>query len=527
CAARAYAFAVSSGRRTIDQVDAAYYAKCRDEVLAAGNDATNRSGESAYGTSYDSESKRFMSAGWYYSLDRAFDIVAACQIQNSAAALNAIAANMNYEGGCNPVNVCYITGLGQRPQREIVSQYSHNDRRLLPPSGIPVSNIQSGFAWLYNYTTELGAMTWPQDGLTTAPYPMYDRWADTYNAGTEAVIGNQGRGLGALAWQAARTPAAAQAWNSAPAVIQLPSAYLVPGVPATATLSAPGLDLTGARVVWEAQEREPRSDGPVHTFTPTNSGMQWLEAEAWLPDGRRVAAATSFYTALAQGGAPCAPDADTVALYHFEPASGDAGGLADASANGFTLTKTGSPVSVPTNTGWMSAPAGNVMRFNGGGDSLSVTIPDSAVLPGSAAAPLTVEAWIYPRAWKAWNVANYQVLSLWQDWDTALEVKDGMDTALEVKDGMNNKPSCPFVYGGSNCVVSPEQWSSLVRLNRWHRIRMAFYPDRTVKCFIDGVLAGSMPAPTFNPGRASDWVLRLGSFEGDIDEVRVSRATRD
>ncbi|MDB6132238.1 MAG: hypothetical protein JWM59_481, partial [Verrucomicrobiales bacterium] len=118
---------------------------------------------------------------------------------------------------------------------------------------------------------------------------------------------------------------------------------------------------------------------------------------------------------------------------------------------------------------------------------------------------------------KAWNVANYPVISLWQDWDTVLEVKDGI----------YNSPSCPFVYGGSNCVVSPEHWSSLVSLNRWHRIRMTLYADSTVKCFIDGVLAGSGPAPAFNPGRTSDWVLRLGSFEGDIDEARISRATRD
>ncbi|RYD35883.1 MAG: hypothetical protein EOP86_07395, partial [Verrucomicrobiaceae bacterium] len=413
----------------------------------------------------------------------------------------------------------------QRPQREIVSQYSHNDRRLLPPSGIPVSNIQSGFAWLHNYTTELGAMTWPQDGLTTAPWPMYDRWADTYNAGTEAVIGNQGRGLGALAWLAARTPAAAQAWNSAPAVIQLPSTYLAPRTPASASLVAPGLDLTGARVVWEAQEKEPSYDGlshlfnPIHEFTPTSSGMQWLEAEAWLPDGRRVAAAASFYTALAQGSYAYTPDSSTVALYHFEPTTGNAAGLADSSGNGYTLAKTGSPTTIATNTGWMNSPAGNVMRFNGGGDYLSVTIPDSAVLPGSVGAPVTVEAWIYPRAWKAWNVANYQVVSLWQDWDTALEVKDGI----------YNSPSCPFVYGGSNCVVTPAQWNSVVTLNSWHLVRITLYSDKSVKCFIDGSLVSTLAASSssINPGRASNWILKIGSFEGDIDEIRVSRATRD
>ncbi|MDB6136185.1 MAG: hypothetical protein JWM59_4428, partial [Verrucomicrobiales bacterium] len=120
---------------------------------------------------------------------------------------------------------------------------------------------------------------------------------------------------------------------------------------------------------------------------------------------------------------------------------------------------------------------------------------------------------------KAWNVANYPVISLWQDWDTVLEVKDGI----------YNSPSCPFVYGGSNCVVTPAQWNSIVTLNRWHLVRMTLYPDKSVKCFIDGSLVSALPASSssINPGRTSNWILRIGSFDGDIDEVRVSRATRD
>ena len=55
---------------------------------------------------------------------------------------------MNYEGGSNPVNVTYLTGLGTRRQREIVSQYAQNDRRVLPPSGLPIGNIQASFQYM-------------------------------------------------------------------------------------------------------------------------------------------------------------------------------------------------------------------------------------------------------------------------------------------------------------------------------------------------------------------------------------------
>ena len=47
----------------------------------------------------------------------------------------------------------------------------------------------------------------------------------------------------------------------------------------TVSLSVPGMDLTGARIVWEGQGAEP-SYGSTYTFTPTNYGSAWVEAEA-------------------------------------------------------------------------------------------------------------------------------------------------------------------------------------------------------------------------------------------------------
>jgi len=79
---------------------------------------------------------------------------------------------MNYEGGCNPVNVSYVEGLGWKRQRDIVSQFAANDRRALPPSGIPLGNIVAGFDWLPPYQGELGALCFPLDSPANAPYPF-------------------------------------------------------------------------------------------------------------------------------------------------------------------------------------------------------------------------------------------------------------------------------------------------------------------------------------------------------------------
>jgi hypothetical protein len=204
-------------------------------------------------------------------------------------------SNLNYEGGCNPVNVTYLTGLGWKRQREIVHQYALADRRALPPSGIPLGNIQAGFQFLDNYKKELGSLSYPPDGAQTNPYPFYDRWGDSFNVTTEFVIADQGRGLATLAGLMARTSTRNQPWK--------PEAKLqVTGVPAWAAvgkeiqlnLRTAGLDLAPATIVWEARNQEPTLSR-AFKFTPSTTGIYWIEAEAQWPDGRRAFAVTNCF----------------------------------------------------------------------------------------------------------------------------------------------------------------------------------------------------------------------------------------
>ena len=256
--------------------------------------------DSAYGTSFPVESKRFRSAAWYFSLDRAFDLAAAYHIDHPVLKdprpqfLEAILSNLNYEGGCNPVNVCYVTGLGWKRQREIVHHYAMNDRRVLPPSGLPLGNVQAGFGWLEFYQRELGALSFPPDGASDSPYPFYDRWGDSFNVNTEFVIVNQARALATLAFLMTLTPVKDQPWRPALAQIEVTLSQSTNQAPSgTASLKAPGLDLRQARIVWEAGDREP-AFGSNFFFTRTNSKPAWIEAEAQLPDGRRVFAVTNL-----------------------------------------------------------------------------------------------------------------------------------------------------------------------------------------------------------------------------------------
>ena len=143
CAIRSYALAAPSGKIKRDQLDTALLTRCEDEIIAAAQDQLRRSGDSAYATSFPEETKRSLGAGWYFSGDAAFDLAVACQLDYPIfndprpKFLNAIMGNLNYEAGCNPVNVSYLAGLGCKRPREVVDQYAENQRRILPPAVFP------------------------------------------------------------------------------------------------------------------------------------------------------------------------------------------------------------------------------------------------------------------------------------------------------------------------------------------------------------------------------------------------------
>jgi len=295
CATRSFAFAARTGRLPRDKLDQILLEQCENEIIAAADDATRDSLENAYATSFPQASKQFRNAGWYFSLDRAFDLAVAYQLNYPSMNdprpkyLAALVGNLNYVAGCNPVNQPYVTGLGWRRQRNIVNQYSENQRRALPPTGIDVGNIEEGFMYLDNYKKEPTDLTFPTDWDQANPYPFYDRWADAFNTATESVTVNMARSLATTSFLMARSKVAQQPWRCAPAKVELG-----PGNPPVARLRLddPALDLKSARCLWEAGGDPVILDAAATFSTPP--GAEWIEAEAWWPDGRRVFAVTNL-----------------------------------------------------------------------------------------------------------------------------------------------------------------------------------------------------------------------------------------
>ena len=292
-AIRSYAFAARSGRLPASALNAAYLANCETQIVAAGDDVLDWSKNNAYATPFPLATKNVGGAGWYFSLDQASDMAVAYQINAKPAYIDALVGAMNYEGGTNPVNVTYLTGLGLKRQREIVSQYAQSDRRVLPQSGIPLGNIQASFDYLQKYGSELSNLSYPSDNATAGPYPFYDRWSDTFNVTTELVTVNQARSILATSFLATKTASATRAWTSAPAQIAVPMTVALLNAPVTLTVQVPGQDIGSARIVWEARDQEP-AFGSTYTISPKNNGAQWVEVEIEWPDGRRSFAASTF-----------------------------------------------------------------------------------------------------------------------------------------------------------------------------------------------------------------------------------------
>jgi len=294
CAIRSYAFGARSGRLSTDKLNTTYLDKCRAEIISAAEDQLRFSREHAYGSSFPDPNKTSRTAGWYFSLDQTFDLATAMQFDPRAEFLDAILRNMNYEGGSNPLNLCFLTGIGNKRQREVVHQFAINDRRILPPSGLPQGNIQRDFSTSSTlYPNELPGLCFPSDNAVSSPYAPYDIWADTYNVTTEFVNPQQGRGLAVLAFLMAQTGLKDQAWKPVPSQIELDHPNALVGTSVGASLKADGLDLSRAEIVWEGRSHEPFM-GSVFPMKPEFLGTYWVEAEALLPDGRRIVASSQF-----------------------------------------------------------------------------------------------------------------------------------------------------------------------------------------------------------------------------------------
>ena len=286
-AIRSCALASQSGRPGAARLDPSLQARCRAELLGHASDLIRFSEDHAYGVSLHPEYKRHRTAGWHFTHAYLFDLAAAGVVQDSPDLLRTLVSNLDYPLGANPVNVSYVTGLGLRRLRDLVSAFALNDHRLLPPSGLPVGDLIPGLGYLPGYDQERRDLSFPPDDDPRDPYPFYDRFADSWNTQAEVTVPALARCLAGTAALMARTPLARQPWRAVAASLDWHPPRAETGKPWTVRLEAPGLDLSEALVVWDVPDHGVFV-GPSLTLVPGRAGPLQVEAEAQWPDGRRV-----------------------------------------------------------------------------------------------------------------------------------------------------------------------------------------------------------------------------------------------
>jgi hypothetical protein len=269
-----------------------------DATLGDAN-GTNRS---AYGTSITQHEKLNSGIGWYFSSSRAADLAIAFGLIDPADTnrqkryLEAMLDNVNYELGCNPVNMSFVAGIGQRRPREYVNQYAESDARVLPPTGIPIGNIGAPYErwWFYGYA--LDRLTFPEDHPIdgSTPYGFYDRFTDANNTQNEFVTVNIARSLATLTLLASGTSANTDPRARASDSIQVSSQAASSSTPGRLTMTTANAadqsgteSLSDARVVWELDNGGVYL-GPSVDLTGPAASSKWYEVEVAWPDGKRT-----------------------------------------------------------------------------------------------------------------------------------------------------------------------------------------------------------------------------------------------
>ena len=515
CAVRTYAFAARSGRLPGAQLNASYLSKCEAEIIGAADDHARFSRQNAYGTSFPEPNKQYRSAGWYFSSERAFDATVAYQLRPQAEFLETVVANFNYEAGSNPLDMTYISGIGLKRQRDIVHQYAWNDHRTLPPAGLPLGNLQSSYGYLETYVNtvdhhnELPALSYPSDAVASAPYPMYDRWTDMINTMTEFVVMDQARSLASLAFWMAQGTKKTQPWQPIQGQIAGLSGGIQAGGPTSLSITAPGIDLSDAQVVWEIRYLDPLAGNPA-TFSPKFSGEHWIEAEALLPDGRRIVAVSNFVATTSSGAvansyqsAPLAVAPDMVALYHVDS------NTADATAKRAALALKGNARLDSSNLGWMANHSGNALRFLDLGDQATVRIPVAGAGIGATTTAIVLEAMIYVNEFKAYDRDVARILSLQEnDWSAYIEL-------------IEDKYGGPFVKGGQTLSFTKPELTAALTAKTWHHLSLAITRTGYVIKLNGEVVAQIASADLTNWGRGQYLTLTMGNFDGWIDEIAI------
>ena len=192
----------------------------------------------------------------------------------------------------------------------------------------------------------------------------------------------------------------------------------------------------------------------------------------------------------------------TIAHYHFD------GDLQNSKQNLYHLREYENAATSATNVSRMASPKGQALQIGGRGDRFHAVFHESAVSPMFTEG-LTIDALIYVE--DLGPSGKFDFIQFHQSENNSIFLR---------RHGSNTAPALRYKYGD---VVETPSVQPAWKLNEWMHVQIVFVPTGSkLQLYIDGTLIGEGTASMAPESKEYPWSLKVGNFQGYIDEVRVS-----
>lgn len=488
-------------------------ARCVDQIIKAADSHVKDAENRAYRLSMSDAPLNYRDFTYFFPQERIIQLLIANILKPNPAYTQTALYNWDYVLGANPTGYSYVTGIGSKRFREVVSTQTMYDNIKPPVPGLPIG-MGNNFGYLEVYKGQLSQMFPPNNAGSPDPkvsYPLLAQVYDGWNIGVEFTIPEIAQNIISAAYFGTRNDAK----NTPPGSVNIVADKVTGKVPLKVSFKGSGVDSDGriVRYHWDFDdETYSIQQNPVHTFvepykvykvTLTITDNDGAERYRTI-DIRTTPASFAFTPEPHVGGA------DTHALFHFDSS------FAESAGKGYTFRPVGAELS-SENILWMRNPAGKSVKFDSVEDRIEIDLPRKTIMP-TADSPLVVEAKLYVDTFLAANNADAKMFVMSQQ-DTKLfglfDAKYVDGTNVQVMDG----------YSDHVRLLTKEQIGTLMNqgkmsTNSWYNLKFVIAGGRTQVYVNNDKVAETAVAPQFAD---SDAPIRLqfGGFKGFVDEVRV------
>ncbi len=492
--------------------------RCRKEIIKAADSHVKDSQDRAYRLSMSDAPLNYRDFTYFFPQERIIQLLIASAItDNKAPYLDTAINNWNYVLGANPTGYSFVTGIGSKRFREVVSTQSVYDGIKPPVPGLPIG-MGNNFGYLEVYASKLGQMFPPNNAGSADPkvsYPLLEQVYDGWNIGVEFTIPEIAENIISAAYFSTENDTR----NVPPSSAIITADKVAGSVPLTVHFKGSGVDDSKiVRYFWDFDDESySTQQNPTHIFTDPYKVYN-VVLTVTDNDGAEKFTKTQIRTSpqtFAFVTSPYETDAATKALFHFDS------NLSDAVHSQYSFVLTGAAQQSSNNLLWMNPPHGNALYFGSVNDSAEVTLPAASLVDASNV--FSIEAKMYIEESLAYNTKNVTMLAVTQGDDKAIGLYDA-----EYVDGMH--VTSMNGYSAEKNILTQEKIASLMKegkmnFNTWYTLKFVIMPGKTQVYVNNNLVSESDVSPAFG---ASNQPIKitLGGFKGYIDELRVSSTAR-